>query len=87
MVSTQARPVELDRDEDLKRRIVSFLLGQHMAGLRRLEVAVDKGVVTISGRVRSFHQRQLCIFCCQRVAGVSAVIDRVEVGAGNPAVA
>jgi hypothetical protein len=85
MVYSQAGT--LQSDEDLKRRVTTFLLGQHVSELRRLEVTVDKGVVAIRGRVRSFHQRQLCILCCQRVAGVSGVVDEIEVARAKPAVA
>jgi osmotically-inducible protein OsmY len=66
-------------DSDLERRITTFLFGQHFADLRKLEVKADKGVVTIRGRVRSFHQRQLCINCCQRVAGVVDINDEISV--------
>jgi hypothetical protein len=29
--------------------------------------------------VRSFHERQLCVNCCQRVAGVVGVSDKIQV--------
>jgi hypothetical protein len=29
--------------------------------------------------VRSFHERQLCVNCCQRVAGVVGVNDKIQV--------
>lgn len=66
-------------DTDLKRRILNYLFGQHFSDLRRLEVSADNGVVTIRGRVSSYHQRQLCIHCCQRVAGVVRVNDQIDV--------
>ena len=44
-----------------------------------VEVEVRQGVVTILGRVNTFYERQLCISCCQRVAGVINMNDKVEV--------
>lgn len=72
-------PQPIPADMDLKRRILNYLFGQHFSDLRRLEVSADNGVVTIRGRVSSFHQRQLCIHCCQRVAGVVRVKDEIDV--------
>ncbi len=66
-------------DSDLEQRIVNFLHGQHMSDLRRVIVRAFRGVVTIRGKVRSFHQKQLCLHCCQRVAGVVRVEDELEV--------
>ena len=88
-------------DRDLTRRVKGFLGRQHFASLRSIEVDSSLGVVTLSGRVNSFHERQLCINCCQRVAGVVGLNDRIEVarehkmnvssfsplGAGRPALA
>lgn len=66
-------------DRDLERRVKNFLSRQHFQGLRSIQVHSEKGVVTIRGRVSSFHERQLCINCCQRVAGVIRLSDEVEV--------
>ncbi len=75
----QAQTESQPSDSDLIRRITNFLFRQHFSDLRRLEVMADNGVVTIRGRVPSFHQRQLCIHCCQRVAGVVQVNDEINV--------
>lgn len=77
MVNRCAQPTS--PDSDLKRRILNYLFGQHFSDLRKLEVQADNGVVTIRGRVGSFHQRQLCINCCQRVAGVVRIKDEIDV--------
>mgnify|MGYP003352492822 CR=1 FL=1 len=46
------------------------------------------GTVTLYGRVHSFYQRQICLQCCQRVAGVIRLVDRIEVESmSEPAVA
>jgi osmotically-inducible protein OsmY len=71
-------------DSDLKRRVVNFI-NQQFPRLRTVEVEAAQGVVTINGRVSTFYERQLCIYCCQRVAGVTGLIDKVEVVQPPPA--
>jgi osmotically-inducible protein OsmY len=66
-------------DKDLERRVKNFLSRQHFPALRSVQVESDNGVVTIRGRLTSFHERQLCINCCQRVAGVARLNDQIEV--------
>ena len=66
-------------DEDLKRRIVIFLFQRNEPALRRVDVEVSSGRVVIRGRMASFYQKQLCLSCCQRVAGVLQIVDEVEV--------
>ena len=75
----QAQVSSHSSDLDLKRRIVNYLFKQHFSELRRMEVTANNGIVTIRGQVRSFHQRQLCIHCCQRVAGVVQINDEIAV--------
>jgi osmotically-inducible protein OsmY len=65
-------------DRELERRVANFLV-QHFPRLRTVEVKASQGVVTINGQVNSFYERQLCINCCQRVAGVTNLVDKVEV--------
>jgi osmotically-inducible protein OsmY len=64
---------------ELKRRILNFLHQRHVPTLRSIHVDVDQGVVTMRGRVDSFYHKQLCLNCCQRVAGVVQVIDQIRV--------
>ncbi len=68
-----------DTDNDLKRRIINFLHQRHVPSLRTIDVDVDQGVVTMRGHVNSFYHKQLCLNCCQRVAGVVRLVDEVEV--------
>ena len=62
---------------ELKRRILNFLASRNRPALRQLDVKVDGGVVVLSGRVRSFYEKQLASHCCSRVAGVLRVIDGI----------
>lgn len=64
---------------ELKKRVVNYLVGRNMPGLRRLAVAADNGVVTLSGRVTTFYEKQLALNCCRRVAGVRQLVDHVDV--------
>ncbi|MBW3595927.1 MAG: BON domain-containing protein [Planctomycetes bacterium] len=68
-----------DHDQDLKRRIVNFLHQRHVPSLRGINVLVRDGVVTMRGVVDSFYHKQLCLNCCQRVAGVVQLNDEIEV--------
>jgi osmotically-inducible protein OsmY len=78
MVRSEMGLIELDHD--LERRVINYLAQQHFPQLHAVEVRAQQGVVTIQGRVSSFYERQLCIHCCQRVAGVVRLNDQIEVG-------
>jgi len=66
-------------DVDLERRVRNYLVGRHLPGLRRIEVEAQDGVVTITGRVHTYYEKQLCLACCARVAGVLQLVDQVKV--------
>ena len=66
-------------DRDLERRVVNYLWSKHVASLRHVSVEADNGVITVSGQVRSFYEKQLVSHCCRRVAGVVSMVDDVEV--------
>lgn len=68
-----------EMDRDLAIRVTSFLRQSSVPTLRRIAVEVRSGIVTLHGRVHTFYQRQLCLQCCQRVAGVIRLIDQIEV--------
>lgn len=67
------------KDEDLKRRIINFLFQRHIATLRRINVDVRNGTVEVRGKVKSYYEKQVCLNCCQRVAGVVQIFDKVQV--------
>jgi osmotically-inducible protein OsmY len=66
-------------DADLRRRVISFLAGRHLAALRSIEVEARGGTVTLRGKVHTFYEKQLTQQCSRRVAGVVRVIDEVDV--------
>ena len=66
-------------DEDLSRRIISFLHQRGLNVLRNIAVDVRNGTVVIHGRIGSLSEKQLCLNCCQRVAGVIRLVDEIGV--------
>lgn len=66
-------------DEDLQRRVLSYLAARYLPSLRELSVSVHEGTVTLRGHVKSFYEKQIAIHSCQRVAGVRHLIDAVDV--------
>lgn len=87
MVTTSAtlRDHRDPADSDLERRIVNYLVGRHVPGLRNLHVEARNGTVTLRGRVHTFYEKQLCQNCCRRVAGVVSFVDNVDVAAAPAA--
>lgn len=73
-------------DEDLRRRISSFLGSRHFPAFRRLEVNVAAGAVTLRGQVGSYYEKQVALDTCRRVAGVLSTIDEVEVDVSHTGV-
>ena len=70
-------------ETELGLRVKIFLASQHFPGLRRVRVTTLGDTVILEGRLSSFHERQLAVACCQRVAGVRYVIDRLIVADGG----
>jgi hypothetical protein len=61
----------------LERRIRIFI--GRLPCLREVAVQVEGDFATIAGRVRSFDDRDICIECCRRVAGVRHICDQLEI--------
>ena len=67
-------------DRELERRIRNFLEGLSLPELRDLELEVRNGSAVVTGRVRTFYEKQLATSCCQRVARRS---ERAQRGPGG----
>lgn len=67
------------RDRDLERRVMNYLHGRQVSAMRRISIQANNGTVTLRGAVPSFYQKQLCISCSRRVAGVINLVDHIEV--------
>ena len=61
------------------RRVRSFLARHGVNSAHRLNIEANDGTVILHGLVSSFYERQLCISCCQRIAGVVKFIDNLDV--------
>ena len=68
-------------DLELERRVSSFLAQRNIQSLRAIRVAAKNGIIILTGKVQTFYERQLCLSCCQRVAGVLQLVDEIEVAA------
>lgn len=70
-----------EHDVELACRVTNFLRQWQVPALRRILVEVSNGTVVLKGRVQSFYERQLCLNCSRRVAGVVRLVDLIEVAA------
>jgi osmotically-inducible protein OsmY len=70
---------DLGEPQDLRRRVLNYLVGHKLPTLSRIAVEADRGTVVLRGQVHSYYQKQLCLNCCRRVAGVHEVIDEITV--------
>ncbi len=66
-------------NEELSRRVNIYLRSRHFDSFSDLDIEVDEGAVIISGKLDTYHQKQVAINSCQRVAGVITLIDRITV--------
>lgn len=74
-------------DHELEKRVASFLAMTHVPGLRHLGIKAREGKVTLSGRVQTYYEKQLCNQCCRRVAGVRELVNAVDVIGNTPGAA
>lgn len=67
------------KDDRLKNEICQLLGNKHYPSFKNLEVEVDHGLVTISGKLKSYHHRQVALSTCQQLVDVITVIDMMVV--------
>jgi osmotically-inducible protein OsmY len=80
MATTKTPPPQSAKeDRELEQRVLQFLAGMQRTPLRAIDVQVERGQVTLSGKLPSFYDKQLCLRCLQQVAGVVRLIDQIEV--------
>lgn len=70
---------EQEKGDELARRIKNYMFQRNPTILSSVRIAVVGDDVVLSGNVASFHQRQLCISICRRVAGVRRIVDELQV--------
>jgi hypothetical protein len=70
-------------DSQLERRVVDTLTALHIPALRSLHINAQEGVVMLSGRVRSYYEKQLAHTRARNVSGVVAVSDAIVVAGSD----
>jgi osmotically-inducible protein OsmY len=70
-------------DADLERRALAYLASRNYRSFRRLRVEAVGGVVTLTGQLSTYHEKQVAQESVRRVAGVVQVIDAIQVAAGS----
>jgi hypothetical protein len=73
---------ELVTVQELARRVRLSVDHLGRPGLRLIDIEVNGNTVVLSGRVGTFHQKQLASAFAGRVAGVSKVFNQLEVHDG-----
>ncbi len=73
---------ELTTAQELARRVRLSVDHLGRPGLRLIGIEVDGNTVVLSGRVGTYHQKQLASAFAGRVAGVGKVSNQLEVHDG-----
>lgn len=68
-----------EADHELLQRVTSSLHHQGHRSIRTLEIQIERGTAVLQGRVPTFYMRQIAVECVKRVAGVTQIIDRIDV--------
>ena len=79
MIARQENMVAAGEDLDLARRVENYLHSKQMRSLRGVDVEANRGRVVLRGDVGSFYEKQLCLNCTRRVAGVIDLVDEIRV--------
>lgn len=66
-------------DEVIRLAVENQLLGSDVVEGHAINVLVDKGIITLSGRVQNLLARSLASGLAQRVRGVQSVINQMEI--------
>ena len=66
-------------DQELLSRVTKYLFSQHFPAFRSLDIGVDEGIVTLTGEVHSYYEKQIAMNSCHHVVGVSSLVDEIVV--------
>lgn len=66
-------------DQQIGCEVADVLAKRHFPAFRTLKIGVEKGAVTLSGTVRSFHEKQVAISTLQQIEGVVSLMDQIQV--------
>ena len=65
-------------DGELQSRVTKYLIDRDEHAFRSLQVEADHGTITLTGRVRSYYEKQVAASCVN-VSGVLNLINNLEV--------
>jgi hypothetical protein len=71
-------------DADLVRRARAYLASRGFLSFRRLEIESRGGVVTLTGTLSTYYEKQVALKSVRRVAGVLSAVDAIRVGTERP---
>ena len=66
--------------ENVKEQIEAALARNAELEAQHIDISIDDGKVTLSGRVKAFYERNLVEAAAWRAPGVHKVVDKIEVG-------
>ncbi len=75
-------PSERMSDKDMADRVMATLMSDQMLYARHINVRADAGVVTLDGYAWTPEEMQAAVQDAQQVAGVTKVVNRIEVDRG-----
>jgi osmotically-inducible protein OsmY len=78
MISVPVRSADAAA-QNLTQRVALFLSQLRLTPHSRLVVEARGGVLTLTGVVPTYHQRQRIVAAARQVAGVIHVVDQMEV--------
>jgi osmotically-inducible protein OsmY len=76
---TQRSPQYLESDNEVQRRVLEELRWDSDIDEATIEVGVDRGVVTLTGTVRSWPEREAVFESVSHALGVHTVINSMKV--------
>lgn len=77
--TSRGTPTAADTDLALLLRVQKSLQQPGYQVLRTLAVHIQRGAVLVQGQVPSYFLRQVAIECIKRQAGVTKIVDQIEV--------
>lgn len=76
-------PYSAEVDRDLRRRVRAFLQQRGYGLQKALEIKAERGAVLVQGQVPTYYLRQIAVELIKRVAGVTRVVDLIQVVDGS----
>lgn len=70
-----ARPLK----SDLRKEVMAALHQKGYPHHRMLKIDTDRSIVLVQGILPTYHLRQVAVECIKRVAGVTGVVDQIQV--------